>query len=89
VIGIFKAQPIMTEERSREGRFIELAEKRVQKALGAIQSVANLSDRKNYSYTEKQVEQLVTALEDAIEDLKADFTRNKRHAKPTFEFKKD
>ena len=44
-------------DRSLEGRFIYLAEKRVGKALAAINSVAKLSDRKNYTYTEDQATQ--------------------------------
>lgn len=74
-------------DRSATGRFVYLAEKRVAKALGAINSVTKLSDRKNYSYTEEQVEQIIEALEGAIESLKTEFSRNARPQPKTFEFK--
>ena len=74
-------------DRSPTGRFVYLAEKRVVKALGAINSVTKLSDRKNYSYTEEQVEQIIEALEGAIESLKMEFSRNARSQPKTFEFK--
>jgi len=79
----------MTEERDRspEGRFIYLAEKRMAKALKAIASVASLSDRKNYRYEDHQVEQIVGALDDALSNLRADFERNGRERKDTFQFK--
>jgi hypothetical protein len=78
----------MDRDRSPEGRFSYLAEKRIPKALRSIKSVANLSDRKNYTYTEEQVEQIVEALEYALENLKADFGRNMRQSKSTFQFHK-
>ena len=62
-------------DRSLEGRFIYLADKRVGKALSAIKSVAKLSDRKNYTYTEDQATQIIKALEGAVEYLKNDFSK--------------
>ena len=77
----------MERDRSPEGRFIYLAEKRVAKAMNAIQSVSNLSDRKNYSYSEAQVQQIVDALEGALESMMDDFKRNSRERTSKFEFK--
>ena len=77
----------MERDRSPEGRFIYLAEKRVAKAMNAIQSVSNLSDRKNYSYSEAQVQQIVDALEGALESMMDDFKRNSRGRINKFEFK--
>ena len=79
----------MDEERDRspEGRFIYLAEKRMAKALKAIASVASLSDRKNYRYEDHQVDQIVRALEEALGNLRADFERNSRERRDTFQFK--
>ena len=74
-------------DRSPEGRFKYLAEKRVGKALLAIRSVANLSDKKNYDYTEAQVNQILAAMTDALKGLEADFSRNQRQYKGNFELK--
>lgn len=76
-----------SENTSRKEKFVRLAKKRVEKVRGAIQSVAKLSDRKNYSYTDEQVEDIISALKDDIEDLKVEFNRNKRQIKKTFEFR--
>jgi|TARA_B110000879_G_C10937253_1_gene418356 hypothetical protein len=65
-------------DRSPEGRFKYLAEKRVGKALTAIRSIANLSDRKNYEYSEDQVIQIISALDNAVQEVKDDFARNQR-----------
>jgi hypothetical protein len=77
----------MERDRSPEGRFIYLAEKRVAKAKKAIQSVSKLSDRKNYSYSEAQVQQIVGALEGELESMMDDFKRNSRERTSKFEFK--
>jgi hypothetical protein len=61
----------MTEQQKRDrspvGRFKYLAEKRVGKAIKAIASISNLSDRKNYEYTEDQVSQIMDALTNELE----------------------
>ena len=45
----------MTEKNERDrspaGRFSYLVEKRMSKALKAIDSLSNLSDKRNYEYT--------------------------------------
>lgn len=68
-------------DRSPEGRFKYLAEKRTEKALKAIQSVAVLRDRKNYKYNKDQVDQIVTALEESVENLKISFSESLREPK--------
>ena len=61
----------MTEKEERDrtpaGRFKYLAEKRVGKAIKAIASISNLSDKKNYDYTEAQVAQIMDALTNELE----------------------
>ena len=76
-----------TRDRSPEGRFKYLADKRVGKALLAIQSVANLSDKKNYEYTEAQVNQIIEAMRDALQGVEDDFARNQRQRNSEFELK--
>ena len=73
--------------RSPKERFKELAEKRMDKALKAINSVTKLSDRKNYQYDEAQVLQMIEALETAIEELKNEYSRGVKNRASTFEFK--
>lgn len=73
--------------RSPKERFRELAEKRMDKALKAINSVTKLSDRKNYQYDEAQVSQMIDALDAAVEELKNEYTRGTKTRASTFEFK--
>ena len=74
-------------DRSPEGRFIYLAEKRVGKALTAINSVAKLSDRKNYSYTEDQASQIIENLEVALARLKRKFLEKSENETNEFKFR--
>jgi hypothetical protein len=71
-------------DRSPEGRFVYLANKRVPKAIAAIESVTKLSDRKNYSFTEEQVQQIIDAMQETLDQLKEEFGKSKRSAASTF-----
>jgi len=71
-------------DRSPEGRFKYLAEKRTTKALRAIESVGKLSERKNYSYTSTQVDRIISALEEAVNEVKILFKSD--HVESTKKF---
>ena len=82
----------MTEtqlDRSPEARFLRVAERRVNKAKTAILSIAKLSDRKNYRYTEQQVQELLQHLEGSVKAVREEFERRLKISKPevaTFKF---
>jgi len=65
-------------DRSPEGRFVRVSDKRMAKALAAIASVAKLSDGKNYRYSDEQVQYLLDSLRDAVQDVEDKFELNKR-----------
>ena len=65
-------------DRSPEGRFVRLSEKRMARALAAIASVAKLSDGKNYRYSDEQVHFLLETLRGAVQDVEDQFELNKR-----------
>ena len=75
------------KDKSRAGRFRYLVERRVPKALRAINSVTNLSDRKNYEFTDDQAQQIIDALTESLDELKSEFARNSRSKKSSFELK--
>lgn len=56
-------------------KFVELAEKRVTRAIRDIRLVGNLSNRSNYTYTDEDARQIYRALKDAVEEMKARFER--------------
>ena len=60
----------------RREKFVELAEKRVNKAIKDIGLVGNLSNKSNYSYTDQDVKKIVVALRKALDDMKARFDRS-------------
>ena len=62
----------MAREIDRK-KFVELAEKRVSKALKDIKLIGNLSNRSNYSYTDQDVAKIHRALKKAMDEMKARF----------------
>lgn len=54
-------------------KFIELAEKRVSRAIKDIRLVGNLSNKSNYSYTQEEARKIVKALRDEVDALKVRF----------------
>ena len=71
-------------DRSPEGRFVYLANKRVPRAIAAIESVTKLSDRKNYSFTEEQAPQIIDAMQETLDQLQEVFGQSKRSAASPF-----
>tara|TARA_B100001175_G_C19355342_1_gene564415 strand:+ start:248 stop:466 length:219 start_codon:yes stop_codon:yes gene_type:complete len=68
----------------RRGRFLDLAKKRVDKAVNAIRLIGNLSIRSNYEYTEAEWKQIISELENQVKGVKAKFQSTKKKG---FEFK--
>jgi hypothetical protein len=68
--------------RDREKKFLELAETRVNKVLEGMRLIGNLSNKRNYDYTDDQIKKIFLALEDQLKDLKNKFkTENKSSTK--------
>ncbi|MDA7938543.1 hypothetical protein N9B71_05695, partial [Pirellulales bacterium] len=63
----------MSRESNRQ-KFVELAERRVTKAMKAIRLVGNLSNKANYQYTDDDVEKIFKALRRSLDDMKARFS---------------
>jgi hypothetical protein len=67
-------------------KFVDLAQKRVSKALKDIQLVGNLSNRSNYDYAEEDVAKIMKALSDELSACRKKFDLAlKKQSKPTFE----
>jgi len=62
----------MEREKDRL-KFVELAEKRVTRAIKDIRLIGNLSNKSNYSYTDQDVRKIIRALEAEIKKLKQRF----------------
>ena len=66
----------MVESKNRE-KFVSLAEKRVTKAIKDLRLIGNLSNKSNYSYTDKDVKKIISTLENEVRSLKRRFTSNR------------
>ena len=67
-------------------KFVDLAQKRVSKAMKDIQLIGNLSNRSNYDYTEEDVAKIMKALSDEVSACRKKFdVAMKKQSKPTFE----
>jgi hypothetical protein len=64
--------------KEREAKFLELAEKRVNKALHQLRLVKNLSNKANYSYTEKHAKIIIKALTQEVENVKKAFSSSSK-----------
>ena len=65
-------------------KFIELANKRVNKTIKDIQLIGNLSNKQNYEYTEQQAKQIIKALQQELDDIKHSFSNTNISNKKTF-----
>ena len=65
-------------------KFVELAEKRVNKAIKSIDLIGNLSNRSNYSYTDQDAKKIVSALKKSLDEMKARFDSKGDPAGSTF-----
>ncbi|MCS6921282.1 MAG: hypothetical protein NZM07_05085 [Elioraea sp.] len=59
--------------RDKHGKFVELANKRVNAAIRAIRLVANLSNRSNYEYSEDEARRVIRAIQKELDVAKAKF----------------
>ena len=62
----------MAREKDRN-KFVELAEKRVTRAIKDIKLIGNLSNKSNYSYTKSDTDKIYKALKKSVDEMKARF----------------
>jgi ABC-type Fe3+-hydroxamate transport system substrate-binding protein len=60
-------------ERDKHGKFIELATKRVNKALDQIRLVGNLANRTIYEYSDDEAKRILRALQKEVDTVKSKF----------------
>lgn len=71
-------------DSERRGKFVQLAERRVANAIKQIRLIGNLSNRGNYSYTPKDAEKIVSALNREVRAKKARFDDCGGDSEPPF-----
>ena len=70
-------------------KFVELAEKRVNRALDNLRLIGNLSNRHNYDYTEDDARKILSALELELRLLKKRFTSEDADVKTVFKLQRE
>ena len=70
--------------RDKHAKFVELANKRVNRALKELALVANLANRKNYDYTEEEAKKIIRAIQTEVDHVKNNFTIGNQSYKNKF-----
>ena len=65
----------MEHETKRE-KFVRLAERRTNRILDQLDLLSNLNNTNVYEYTQKDINKMFKAIEDAITESKKKFARN-------------
>ena len=77
----------MSEESKRE-RFIRIAEARTNKILNMIELLGNCSKKNIYEYTQADVSQIFTAIENQLKEAKRKFSLTDETKNTKFSLKK-
>ena len=59
--------------RDKGAKFIELANKRVNRAIKDIQLIGNLANKQNYEFTDEQAKKIIRALQNEVDLVKQSF----------------
>lgn len=73
----------MTTETKNE-RFRRLAESRGNRLIREITLLGNLANRKNYSYSEEEIEKLFTPIQHELDEVRALFSTEPSSKKVSF-----
>lgn len=59
--------------RDKHSKFVQLAEQRTNTAIKSMQLIGNLSNKRNYDYSEEQAAKIIAVLEGELKELKLKF----------------
>lgn len=71
-------------DRDKSAKFVELANRRVNRAIRDLQLISNLANRQNYEYTEDQAKKIIKVLQHEVELVRHSFTSPGDNGKSTF-----
>jgi hypothetical protein len=83
-----KARIDADRNSDKAGRFERLAERRVTEVLRKMRLIGNLANRRNYTYTDEHVKQIIDALESELRQVKAKFRHETTAQEQVFSFRK-
>ncbi len=70
--------------RNKAGKFVELANKRVNRAIKDLKLIGNLANRNNYEYTPEQAKKIFRALQDQVDEVRQKFQDSRAGEKDEF-----
>lgn len=70
--------------RDKASKFIELANKRVNRTLKNLRLISNLSNKNNYEYTDDQARKILRTLQKEIDIVKSNFNQTGQSANEEF-----
>ena len=73
--------------RNKRLKFVELANKRVNRALKDLSLVANLANKRNYEYEDDEARKIIKALQNELDSVKHSFTSDSTSRSANFELK--
>lgn len=72
------------EQRDKASKFIELANKRVNRTLKNLRLISNLSNKNNYEHSDEQAKKILRTLQKEIDLVKANFNNKGQSEKGDF-----
>lgn len=78
----------MRSGETKAQRFERIAERRVNETLRALRLLGNVSDRRNYAYTDEQIAMILAAIDLEYRSLKARFKAEAPAEAQMFQFKR-
>jgi DNA repair photolyase len=66
------------QKETKEERFQRIAERRVQRVVDSIRSLAQTSNRRMYSWNDGQMKKIWNAIEDELRTCKISFEKAKK-----------
>ncbi len=70
--------------RDKVAKFVELANKRVNKAIKDLRLISNLANRKNYEFTDEQAKKIIQALHKELDSMKQRFLEAEKDTQDEF-----
>ena len=80
------AQPVQQPQPDKSARFKEKAENQASKVMAEIEKLQKLSNKKYYTYSTEQINELFGAIQTALDETKATFTTTNAEKKKLFTF---
>lgn len=80
------AAPQAPAQADKAARFKERAENQASKVMAEIEKLQKLSNKKYYTYTPEQVNELFGAIQLSLDEAKASFTSDSPEKKKLFTF---